>query len=199
MNIQFDAQTGLVPAIIQHYGTGQVLMLGYMNPASLEQTRQTGFVTFYSRSREELWVKGATSGNFLKVISIDMDCDADSLLIQVQPAGPTCHTGQDSCFGSGPEKGFLHELEHIIRDRVERQDASSYTAALFQKGINKIAQKVGEEATELVIEAKDDNRDLFCNEAADLLYHLLLLLHYKKVSLTDIERILYQRHLIREK
>jgi phosphoribosyl-ATP pyrophosphohydrolase/phosphoribosyl-AMP cyclohydrolase len=195
MNIKFDPETGLVPAIVQHYGTGQVLMLGYMNRAALDQTLQTGLVTFYSRSRQEIWAKGATSGHFLKLISIDTDCDADSLLIQVQPTGPTCHTGQYSCFATRPEKGFLHELEYIIRDRVHNNDTNSYTAALFQKGINKIAQKVGEEATELVIEAKDNNRNLFCNEAADLLYHLLLLLRYKEVSLTDIEHILFQRHI----
>lgn len=195
MNIKFDPETGLVPAIVQHYGTGQVLMLGYMNRTALEQTLQTGLVTFYSRSRKELWIKGATSGHFLKLIAIDTDCDADSLLIQAQPAGPTCHTGQNSCFSTISEKGFLHQLEYIIRDRIENNETSSYTAALFQKGINKIAQKVGEEATELVIEAKDNNRELFCDEAADLLYHLLLLLRYKEVSLTDIEHILYQRHI----
>jgi phosphoribosyl-AMP cyclohydrolase / phosphoribosyl-ATP pyrophosphohydrolase len=195
MNIHFDPQTGLVPAVIQHYATGQVLMLGYMNQTSMDQTIKTGRVTFYSRSRKALWVKGATSGNFFKVISINPDCDADTLLIQVQPAGPACHTGQYSCFGTVPEKGFLHQLEHIIRNKISTQEPGSYTAALYQKGINKIAQKVGEEATELIIEAKDNNRDLFCNEAADLLYHLLLLLQYKETKLEDIEAILYQRHV----
>lgn len=194
MNIIFDINTGLVPAIIQHADTGQVLMLGYMNQQALEQTLRSKLVTFYSRSRKEIWVKGATSGNYLSLISLSLDCDGDSLLVQARPAGPVCHTGKNSCFGTPAAKGFLRELETVINDKISTEAADSYTYNLFSKGVNKIAQKVGEEATELVIEAKDDNPELFRNEAADLLYHFLLLLRYKETSLEEIETILHQRH-----
>lgn len=194
MNIIFDTNTGLVPAIIQHADTGQVLMLGYMNQQALEQTLRSKLVTFYSRSRKEIWVKGATSGNYLSLISLSLDCDGDSLLVQARPTGPVCHTGKNSCFGTPAAKGFLRELETVINDKISTEAADSYTYNLFSKGVNKIAQKVGEEATELVIEAKDDNPELFRNEAADLLYHFLLLLRYKETSLEEIETILYQRH-----
>lgn len=194
MNIIFDANTGLIPAIVQHADTGQVLMLGYMNQQALDQTLQSKLVTFYSRSRKEIWIKGATSGHYLNLISVSFDCDGDSLLVQARPDGPACHTGTSSCFGTPVAKGFLRQLETVINDKISAEAAGSYTYQLFSKGVNKIAQKVGEEATELVIEAKDENPELFRNEAADLLYHFLLLLRYKEASLEEIETILYQRH-----
>ncbi len=191
--INFEKGNGLVPVIIQHALTNQVLMLGYMNQEAYDLTLAKGLVTFYSRSRAQLWTKGDTSGNYLKLVDVAIDCDQDALLIKALPGEGTCHTGQFSCFESKADKGFIYELEQTIEDKIEANEAHSYTNALFQLGINKIAQKVGEEAVELVIEAKDDNIDLFKGEAADLLYHFLILLKYKNLKLSYIEAILYER------
>ena len=195
MNIDFNKGDGLVPVIIQNAQTMQVLMLGYMNKEALDQTIETKKVTFYSRSKKRLWMKGESSGNTLSVIDIKMDCDHDSILIFVNPKGPTCHTGSTSCFKEETAKGFIYELEKTINDRINSKDSKSYTNELYQKGINKIAQKVGEEAVELVIEAKDSNEELFKNEAADLLYHLLILLKAKDQSFSSIERVLKSRSI----
>lgn len=193
MNIDFDKANGLVPVIVQDYLNLKVLMLGYMNQEAFQKTRAEGKVTFLSRSKNRLWTKGETSGNFLVVKDIAVDCDSDSILIKAQPAGPTCHTGNYSCFMEQSSKGFLYELQQTIASRIENKQENSYTSRLFSKGINKIAQKVGEEAVELVIEAKDDNIDLFKNEAADLLYHFLVLLRAKNVTLEAIEEVLNDR------
>ena len=195
MNIDFNKGDGLVPVIIQNAQTMQVLMLGYMNKEAFDQTIETKKVTFYSRSKKRLWMKGESSGNILSVIDIKMDCDHDSLLIFVNPKGPTCHTGSTSCFKEVTSKGFIYELEKTINDRINSKDSKSYTNELYQKGINKIAQKVGEEAVELVIEAKDSNDELFKNEAADLLYHLLILLKVKDQSFSNIEEVLKGRSI----
>ena len=195
MNIDFNKGDGLVPVIIQNAQTMQVLMLGYMNKEAFDQTIETKKVTFYSRSKQRLWMKGESSGNTLSVIDIKMDCDHDSILIFVNPKGPTCHTGSTSCFKEETAKGFIYELEKTINDRINSKDSKSYTNELYQKGINKIAQKVGEEAVELVIEAKDSNDELFKNEAADLLYHLLILLKAKDQSFSSIERVLKSRSI----
>ena len=195
MNIDFNKGDGLVPVIIQNAQTMQVLMLGYMNKEAFDQTIETKKVTFYSRSKQRLWMKGESSGNTLSVIDVKMDCDQDSLLIFVNPKGPTCHTGSTSCFKEETTKGFIYELEKTINDRINSKDSKSYTNELYQKGINKIAQKVGEEAVELVIEAKDSNDELFKNEAADLLYHLLILLKAKDQSFSSIERVLKSRSM----
>ncbi|MGL4598019.1 MAG: bifunctional phosphoribosyl-AMP cyclohydrolase/phosphoribosyl-ATP diphosphatase HisIE [Bacteroidia bacterium] len=194
MNIDFNKSDGLVPVIIQDFATAQVLMLGYMNEAAWLKTQAEKKVTFFSRSKNRLWTKGETSGNFLHVKEMRLDCDNDTILIRVQADGPTCHTGTTSCFKTETAKGFLYQLEQTIASRIEKRDEHSYTYSLFQKGINKMAQKVGEEAVELVIEAKDNEPDLFKNEAADLLYHLLILLHAKGTSLEEIEAILSTRH-----
>jgi len=185
----------LIPAIIQDNTTKKVLMLGYMNAEALETTKTLGKVTFYSRSKERLWTKGEESGNFLNVVSVHLDCDQDSLLIYVNPEGPTCHKGTDSCWGEKNEDplAFLNELETIISQRKEANDSDSYVASLFRKGINKIAQKVGEEAVETVIEAKDDNAVLFLDESADLLFHYLILLQAKGYTLKDIVKTLKNR------
>lgn len=193
MQIDFKKGNGLVPVIIQNEATLQVLMLGYMNEAAFAKTQKEGRVTFFSRSKNRLWTKGESSGNYLEVKDIQLDCDQDTLLIKVQPKGPTCHTGTTSCFGEESTKGFVYQLEATISHRFENPTAESYTSKLFQKGINKVAQKVGEETVELVIEAKDDNADLFKNEAADLLYHYLILLRAKGFSLEDIEAVLQSR------
>ena len=193
MTIDFSKTNGLVPAIIQDYKTRQVLMLGYMNEEALQKTQRDNIVTFFSRSKNRLWTKGETSGNYLKVVSITKDCDQDALLIQVNPSGPTCHNGTTSCFADEAQLPFLNQLEQVIENRIANQNASSYVASLFQKGINKIAQKVGEEAVELVIEAKDNNPNLFLNESADLLFHYLLLLKAKGFGLADVETILKSR------
>jgi phosphoribosyl-ATP pyrophosphohydrolase/phosphoribosyl-AMP cyclohydrolase len=193
MNIQFDTTTGLVPAIIQDDRSQEVLMLGYMNKEALEKTQSENRVTFFSRSKKRLWTKGETSDNFLEVVSITSDCDSDTLLIRAIPAGPVCHTGTDTCFGDSRTQGFLHKLEVTIAARKAAPLSGSYTTELLSKGINKIAQKVGEEAVELIIEAKDDNRDLFLNEAADLMYHFLVLLQAKDCSLGHVEEILAGR------
>lgn len=185
---------GLVPAIIQDANTGKVLMLGYMNETAYEQTLATKRVTFYSRSRQCIWVKGETSGNFLTLDSILIDCDNDSLLVKAIPAGPTCHTGADTCFDEKNEAPlFIQQLEQVIAQRKSVPSDNSYTSGLFKRGINKIAQKVGEEAVELVIEAKDNNDDLFKNEAADLLFHFLILLQAKNFTLSDIDDVLRKR------
>ena len=194
MNINFDKENGLIPAVIQDNTTMQVLMVGYMNEEAYLKTLSEGRVTFFSRSRQRLWTKGETSGNFLSVKEILPDCDNDALLIRVVPAGPVCHLGTYSCFGEKEAKGFLYKLEKVINERIDEDASDSYTNKLFRKGINKIAQKVGEEAVELIIEAKDDNIDLFRNEAADLLYHLLVLLRAKSVNFSEIEAVLAERH-----
>jgi len=198
MNIDFNKNSdGLVPAIIQDFVTRQVLMLGYMNKEAYEKTVETGKATFFSRTKNRLWTKGEESGNFLNVISIKNDCDNDTLLIKVRPDGPTCHKGTDTCWDETNEQsfGFLSELESIITSRRVNADAEkSYVASLFEKGINKIAQKVGEEAVEIVIEAKDDNDDLFLNEGADLLFHYLILLQAKGYTLKDIVKVLEGRN-----
>ncbi|SFN36057.1 phosphoribosyl-ATP pyrophosphatase /phosphoribosyl-AMP cyclohydrolase [Chryseobacterium oleae] len=193
MKIDFNKDNGLVPVIIQDSRTQQVLMLGYMNEEAFEKTEKEGIVTFFSRSKNRLWTKGEESGNFLTVKNISVDCDQDTILIQAVPKNTVCHTGSLSCFGEKESKGFLYELEDKISDRIDRKAEDSYTYSLFQRGINKMAQKVGEEAVELVIEAKDNNDDLFKNEAADLLYHFLILLKAKGFSMEDIEEILESR------
>ena len=186
---------GLIPAVVQDAETGVVLMLGFMNAEALAQTQSTGLVTFFSRSRQRLWTKGESSGNVLQISEMKIDCDQDTLLIKARPAGPVCHTGDDTCWGEinrSPE--FLKELETTIRDRRSATPESSYTARLFREGIPKIAQKVGEEAVETVIEALGDNRDRLLNESADLLYHLLVLLAAKEVRLEEVEAVLRSRH-----
>ena len=189
---------GLVPAIVQDAQTSVVLMLGFMNEAALKATEETRLVTFFSRSKNRLWTKGESSNNFLRVKKILVDCDGDTILVKAEPAGPVCHTGADTCFAEkNLPAGFLFELEKIIEQRKLNDDESSYTSSLFKKGINKIAQKVGEEAVELVIEAKDDNAELFKNEAADLLFHYMILLQAKNISLTDIMHVLEERHSAR--
>ncbi|RED97471.1 bifunctional phosphoribosyl-AMP cyclohydrolase/phosphoribosyl-ATP diphosphatase HisIE [Marinoscillum furvescens] len=196
MALDFEKGGGLLPAVIQDAKTGKVLMLGYMNEESLAQTRETGKVTFFSRSKNRLWVKGETSSNFLIVKEILEDCDGDTLLIKADPQGPVCHTGSDTCFDevNKNEVEFLNHLTAIIEDRKNNPSDASYTASLFKKGTNKVAQKVGEEAVEVVIEAKDDNDDLFLNESADLLFHLMVLLSHKGFSLDDVVKILKSRH-----
>jgi len=193
MRIDFSKTNGLVPVIIQHFQNQQVLMLGYMNEEAFAKTQAEGKVTFFSRSKNRLWTKGETSGNFLFVKDILVDCDNDTLLIKADPIGPTCHTGATSCFKEETARGFLYELQQTISQRIDDNDTESYTNKLFRKGINKVAQKVGEEAVELVIEAKDNNDELFKNEAADLLYHLLILLKTKNVTLEEIELVLKNR------
>ncbi|GGZ69401.1 bifunctional phosphoribosyl-AMP cyclohydrolase/phosphoribosyl-ATP diphosphatase HisIE [Algibacter mikhailovii] len=195
MTIKYD-QNGLVPAIIQDATTRKVLMLGYMNEASYKRTIETKKVTFFSRSKQRLWTKGEESGNFLNLVDIKNDCDNDSLLIQVNPVGPTCHTGTDTCWKEEnvSSYGFLSTLEDVITERVANKDTQkSYVASLFSKGINKVAQKVGEEAVETVIEAMDDNDELFLYESADLLFHYLMLLQAKGFTLNDIEKELKTR------
>src|SRR5450759_989699 len=194
MKIDFTKGNGLVPVVIQDYNSLQVLMVGYMNEEALNKTREEKKVTFFSRSKNRLWTKGETSGNYLYVKEISADCDNDSILIKADPVGPVCHTGSTSCFGNETAKGFIYELEHIINQRINSNTEESYTNKLYKKGINKVAQKVGEEAVELIIESKDDNIDLFRNEAADLLYHLLILLKAKGANLENIEAVLKKRH-----
>jgi len=195
MNINFSKyKDGLIPAIIQDADTKTVLMLGFMNEEALQKTKGLKKVTFFSRSKKRLWTKGEESCNFLNVESIFHDCDNDTLLIKVKPAGPVCHTGADTCFGETNMQLFLPELEKIIAYREKEPKENSYISSLFAKGINKIAQKVGEEATELIIEAKDTNDELFLNEAADLLFHYLILLKAKEKSLKDVINVLESRH-----
>ncbi|MFZ0490715.1 MAG: bifunctional phosphoribosyl-AMP cyclohydrolase/phosphoribosyl-ATP diphosphatase HisIE [Salegentibacter sp.] len=205
MNIDFNKnKEGLVPAIIQDASTKNVLMLGYMNEEAFLKTNETKKVTFFSRSKNRLWTKGEESGNFLRLVDIKNDCDNDTLLVSVNPAGPTCHTGTDTCWGeeNEPNFGFISTLEGVIEKRQKmsqvepelREDKKSYVVSLFDEGINKIAQKVGEEAVETVIEAKDDNDELFLNESADLLFHYLILLKAKGFELKDVVKVLEKRH-----
>jgi phosphoribosyl-ATP pyrophosphohydrolase/phosphoribosyl-AMP cyclohydrolase len=195
MQVDFSKyHDGLVPAIIQDDVTGKVLMLGFMNEEALKKTQEIKRVTFYSRSKKRLWTKGEESGNFLELKSITSDCDNDTLLIKASPVGPVCHTGTDTCFNEINEPDFFHTLQQIIKSRQESMSDDSYTASLFKKGINAIAQKVGEEAVEVVIEAKDNNNERFLNEAADLLFHYLVLLQAKGVSLNEVRELLRQRH-----
>lgn len=193
MKPNFNKSNGLVPVIIQDQTSLQVLMLGYMNEEAYSKTLSEKKVTFFSRSKNRLWTKGESSGNFLWVHNMSWDCDSDALLIFVKADGPTCHKGTVSCFSTETPKGFLYRLEETIHQRVENNDENSYTNKLYKSGINKVAQKVGEEAVELVIEAKDNNVELFKNEAADLLYHFLILLKIKELNLTDIENVLSKR------
>lgn len=193
MQIDFKKGDGLIPVIIQNTSTLQVLMLGYMNEEAYNKTKADKLVTFYSRSKNRLWTKGESSKNFLKVDDIQIDCDNDTILIKATPSGPTCHTGSTSCFKEETSKGFIYELEKTINQRIDGDDLNSYTNQLFKRGINKVAQKVGEEAVEVVIEAKDSNDLLFKNEVADLLYHTIILLKAKHTSLSDIESVLSSR------
>jgi phosphoribosyl-ATP pyrophosphohydrolase/phosphoribosyl-AMP cyclohydrolase len=196
MKIDFTKSVdGLIPAIVQDANTNKVLMLGYMNEESLGLTASTGKVTFYSRSRKQLWMKGETSGNHLFVREIIADCDRDTILVKAVPNGPVCHSGADTCFEEvNKNSEFLFELERLINLRKKNPSEESYTSALFAKGINKIAQKVGEEAVELVIEAKDENDGLFKEEAADLIYHFLVLLSAKSIALSEVMEVLEARH-----
>ncbi|MBH46417.1 MAG: bifunctional phosphoribosyl-AMP cyclohydrolase/phosphoribosyl-ATP diphosphatase [Flavobacteriaceae bacterium] len=193
MIIDFSKGKGLIPVIIQDHASLQVLMLGYMNQEAFHKTEAENKVTFYSRSKKRLWTKGEESGNFLKVIDMQIDCDNDTLLIKADPVGPTCHTGSTSCFKEETSKGFVYALEDTINKRIIEADENSYTYKLFKKGINKVAQKVGEEAVELVIESKDNDLNLFKNEAADLLYHYLILLKAKELNFESIEEVLEKR------
>ncbi|MFH6960016.1 bifunctional phosphoribosyl-AMP cyclohydrolase/phosphoribosyl-ATP diphosphatase HisIE [Flavobacterium aquidurense] len=196
MDIDIKSAHGLIPAIIQDSETKNVLMLGYMNEESLQKTLETQKVTFFSRSKQRLWTKGEESGNFLNLVDIKNDCDGDTLLIQAKPVGPTCHTGADTCWQEENKEnyGFISQLENTIKTRRENADSEkSYVASLFEKGINKIAQKVGEEAVEVVIEAKDNNDDLFLSESADLLFHYLILLQAKGFQLNDVVDVLKKR------
>jgi phosphoribosyl-AMP cyclohydrolase / phosphoribosyl-ATP pyrophosphohydrolase len=200
MNLQFEKYADrLTPAIVQDAATGRVLMLGFMNEGAVEATRKTGRVTFYSRSKGRLWTKGETSGNHLEVVSVTPDCDSDTLLIKAKPHGPVCHTGADTCFAEvNNAVDFLAKLESIIASRRTAPVADSYVAKLFEKGLNKIAQKVGEEAVETVIAAKDDDTEAFKSEAADLVFHLLVLLNAKDVALDEVVDVLRDRHEIRK-
>lgn len=199
--MDFQKLGGLIPAIIQDATTDTVLMLGFMNSEALEKTREEGKVTFFSRTKNRLWTKGEESGNFLHVVEILEDCDQDTLLIKANPVGPTCHTGSDTCFDekntasrNASKLEFIADLQQLIHTRKAEMPEGSYTTSLFKEGINKIAQKVGEEAVELVIESKDNNDQLFLNEAADLLYHLLVLLTAKGKDISDVVAVLEQRH-----
>ncbi len=205
MKVDFKKNTdGLVPVIVQDNNTKTVLMLGYMNEEALIKTEESGRVTFFSRTKNRLWTKGEESGNYLELVSLKNDCDQDTLLIMVNPQGPTCHKGTDTCWGeeNASEFGFISKLESIIESRKKlsevkpelREEKNSYVVSLFDAGMNKIAQKVGEEAIETVIEAKDNNDDLFLNESADLLFHYLILLRAKGFSLKDIVRVLEERN-----
>ena len=196
MELNFSKnKDGLIPVIIQDSITKTVLMLGYMNDEAVRKTKKTGNVTFYSRTKKRLWTKGEESGNFLRLVNMKVDCDNDTILIYVKPEGPTCHLGTDSCWGEKnlSKFGYLSQLEEIIAERKKDDKKNSYVASLFREGINKIAQKVGEEATETIIEAKDENKELFLNESADLLFHYLILLQAKGFRLSDVEKVLLTR------
>lgn len=194
-NIAFDKLDGLIPAVVQDYFTKNVLMVGFMNREAIEKTQSEGKVTFYSRSKNRLWTKGETSNNFLLLKSMKLDCDNDTVLIMASPAGPACHKGNDTCFGEKQNIATdLSFLESTVQDRVAHPKEGSYTNQLLKAGINKVAQKVGEEAVELVIEAKDDNKELFLNEASDLMYHYLVLLAAKGYRLDDVINVLKERH-----
>jgi phosphoribosyl-ATP pyrophosphohydrolase/phosphoribosyl-AMP cyclohydrolase len=192
--IQFDKLNGIVPCVVQDIDTRTVLMLGFMNEEALRKTIAEKRVTFYSRSKKRLWTKGETSGHFLELEDIKVDCDNDTLLLSVRPNGPTCHTGSDTCFNQANLAAGPLFLEKVISDRKKNPKSGSYTNQLLNSGINKIAQKVGEEAVELVIEAKDNNRELFLGEAADLMYHYMVLLAAKNITLEDVSKVLYNRH-----
>jgi phosphoribosyl-AMP cyclohydrolase / phosphoribosyl-ATP pyrophosphohydrolase len=192
--INFDKTQGLIPCIVQDAKTNTVLMLGYMNREALNKTLAENKLTFFSRSKQRLWTKGETSGNFLHLVDMKIDCDDDTLLFKVKPEGPTCHTGSDTCFNEVNGFSGLEFLEAIIQERKKNPKEGSYTNQLFDSGINKVAQKVGEEAVELIIEAKDNNKELFLNEAADLIYHYLVLLTAKDYQLEDVLSVLRQRH-----
>lgn len=187
---------GLIPAIVQDAMTGKVLMQGYMNDEALAKTQETGMVTFFSRSKDRLWTKGETSGNFMELVSMAADCDGDSILVKANPKGPVCHTGSDTCWDeeNSSKTGFIDQLRAIIKDRKNNPSDTSYTSSLFAKGLNKVAQKVGEEAVEIVIEAKDNNKELFLGEAADLLFHYLVLLEAKGYELDEVMDVLIHRH-----
>jgi len=196
MELNFSKnKDGLIPVIIQDSISKTVLMLGYMNDEAIRKTKKTGNVTFYSRTKKRLWTKGEESGNFLRLVNMKVDCDNDTILIYVKPEGPTCHLGTDSCWGEKnlSKFGYLSQLEEIIAERKKDDKKNSYVASLFREGINKIAQKVGEEATETIIEAKDENKQLFLNESADLLFHYLILLQAKGFRLSDVEKVLLTR------
>ncbi len=195
LSINFSKLDGLVPCIIQDAKTQRVLMLGFMNEEAFQKTVTEKRVTFFSRTKQRLWTKGETSGNFLDVVEMMLDCDQDTLLIKANPIGPVCHTGADTCFDEVNDRWDLASLEKVIKDRKANPQKGSYTSSLFESGINKVAQKVGEEAIELVIEAKDDNTELFLNESADLMYHYLVLLTAKGFSLNDVLGILKKRHV----
>jgi phosphoribosyl-AMP cyclohydrolase / phosphoribosyl-ATP pyrophosphohydrolase len=194
LKINYTKLNGLVPCIVQDARTSRVLMLGFMNEEAYKKTITEKRVTFYSRSKQRLWTKGETSGNFLELVDILIDCDSDTLLIKANPKGPACHTGADTCFNESNDDWTVSSLEAVIRERKNNPKEGSYTNSLFNSGINKVAQKVGEEAVEFIIEAKDDNKDLFLNEAADLMYHYLVLLAAKGYSLSDVTKILKERH-----
>jgi phosphoribosyl-AMP cyclohydrolase / phosphoribosyl-ATP pyrophosphohydrolase len=193
MKLDYKKGNGLIPVIIQEANTGLVLMLGYMNEEAFQKTRNENRVCFYSRTKNRLWTKGESSGNYLNVVSMEQDCDQDTLLIQVKAEGPTCHLGTSSCFKDTKIPSILKQLENTIADRIEAKDANSYSYNLSQRGMNKVAQKVGEEAVELVIEALGSDDSLFLNEAADLMYHYLLLLQNKNFTLADVEKVLAGR------
>jgi phosphoribosyl-ATP pyrophosphohydrolase/phosphoribosyl-AMP cyclohydrolase len=194
LKINFSKLNGLVPAVVQDARTNKVLMLGFMNEEAYQKTLRDKRVTFYSRSKQRLWTKGETSGNFLELVDILLDCDQDTLLVKANPKGPACHTGADTCFNETNDDWNLSSLAAIIEDRKVNPQKGSYTNKLLDSGINKVAQKVGEEAVELVIEAKDDNKDLFLGEASDLLYHYLVLLTAKGYTLNEVLDVLKKRH-----
>lgn len=194
--LDFEKGNGLIPAVVQDATTRKVLMLGYMNQEALDATREKGKVTFFSRSKNRLWTKGETSGNFLQLVEIREDCDKDTLLVLAHPIGPVCHTGADTCFKEENQAdiSFFNQLSEVIHARKEASPDSSYTAQLFHRGINKIAQKVGEEAVEVIIEAKDEDEDKFLSECADLMFHFLVLLEAKNTSLSAVAQVLAERH-----
>ncbi|MEL6698518.1 MAG: bifunctional phosphoribosyl-AMP cyclohydrolase/phosphoribosyl-ATP diphosphatase HisIE [Bacteroidota bacterium] len=196
MVLDFEKGNGLIPAVVQDATTRKVLMLGYMNQEALDATREKGKVTFFSRSKNRLWTKGETSGNFLQLVEIREDCDKDTLLVLAHPIGPVCHTGADTCFKEENQAdiSFFNQLSEVIHARKEASPDSSYTAQLFHRGINKIAQKVGEEAVEVIIEAKDEDEDKFLSECADLMFHFLVLLEAKNTSLSAVAQVLAERH-----
>ena len=192
--LDFEKAQGLIPCIVQDAKTNKVLMLGYMNREALDKTLSEKRITFFSRSKQRLWTKGETSGNYMSLVDVKQDCDHDTLLCKVNPAGPACHTGADTCFDEANEFSGLEFLENIVQERKNNPQAGSYTTQLLNAGINKVAQKVGEEAIELVIEAKDDNKELFLGEAADLMYHYIVLLAAKGLELKDVMEVLRKRH-----
>lgn len=194
--LDFNKGDGLIPAVVQDSATSKVLMVGYMNEEALQLTKDSGKVTFFSRSKNRLWTKGETSGNFLNFVEVLVDCDGDTLLIKARPDGPACHTGADTCFNEVNDGtiAFLERLAQVIEDRKNNPSESSYTSSLFKKGVNKLSQKVGEEAVEVVIEAMDDNLELLKSESADLLFHLMVLLSSKGLSLKDVVKVLEERH-----